>query len=88
MKNDTTAVLVFIMDDINLSDPLDREIMARLMQEFNNPGQLTLGFFHEALSDTNPQAELRFNLRLPGRHVYQSGNCHKRESSQWHSINL
>jgi hypothetical protein len=51
----------------NLSDPLDRKIMDRLMQEFNNPGQLALGFFQETLSDTNPQAELLFKPRLPGR---------------------
>lgn len=48
---------LFRMDDANHSYPLDQEIIDRLMQEFNNPGQPTLGFFQETLSDAGPQAD-------------------------------
>lgn len=47
----------FRMDDADHSYPLDQEIMDRLLQDFNNPGQLTLGFFQETLNEATPLAD-------------------------------
>lgn len=47
----------FRMDDSKNSPPLEQEIMDRLMAEFNGPGQPSLGFFQETLSDSIPRAD-------------------------------
>lgn len=44
----------FKMNDADRTSPLDQALMDRLMSEFNNPGQATLGFFQENLSDAGP----------------------------------
>jgi hypothetical protein len=48
---------LFRMDDADRDDPLDGAILDRLMTEFNGPGQPSLGFFQETLSDTGPKPE-------------------------------
>ena len=45
----------FLMSDSDSSHPLEQILMDRLMRDFNNPGQPTLGFFQETLSDSAPQ---------------------------------
>lgn len=46
----------FLMSDSDSSPPLEQALMDRLMQDFNNPGQPTLGFFQENLSDSGPSS--------------------------------
>lgn len=61
----------FRMEDAERAYPLAQAIMERLMQEFNNPGQLTLGFFQETLSDTNPEPDLLGKYLFAARdHTY------------------
>lgn len=50
-------VALFRMDDADRDVPLDRAVLERLMAEFNGPGQPTLGFFQETLSDVGPTPE-------------------------------
>lgn len=45
---------LFLMEDGTASPSLDDALLARLLVEFNHPGQPTLGFFQETLSDTGP----------------------------------
>ena len=45
------------MDDSNFTPSFEQEIMDRLMAEFNGPGQPSLGFFQETLSDSIPRAD-------------------------------
>lgn len=47
---------LFLMEDGTPSPSLDDTVLARLLAEFNHPGQPTLGFFQETLSDTGPTA--------------------------------
>jgi hypothetical protein len=48
---------LFLMDDLVLEPALDAEVHARLLAEFNQPGQPSLGFFQETLSDTGPRPD-------------------------------
>ena len=48
---------LFRMDDLVLEPALDAEVHARLLAEFNQPGQPSLGFFQETLSDTGPRPD-------------------------------
>jgi hypothetical protein len=48
---------LFLMDDLVPEPALDAEVHARLLAEFNQPGQPSLGFFQETLSDTGPRPD-------------------------------
>lgn len=50
-------IAAFKKDDADTVSHLDQEIVNRLMTEFNNPEQLSLGFFQELLSDVGPNPE-------------------------------
>ncbi len=45
---------IFKMDDDDTTNPLDEVILEGLMNDYNNEGQPTLGFFQELLSDVGP----------------------------------
>lgn len=47
-------IAFFSMHDADETYPLDQNLLDRFMQDFNNPGQTTLGFFQENLSDAGP----------------------------------
>jgi hypothetical protein len=47
-------VALFEMHDDLREPSLGEEIVERLQSEYNNPGQLTLGYFQELLSDVGP----------------------------------
>ncbi|MDX2109893.1 MAG: hypothetical protein SFY80_06575 [Verrucomicrobiota bacterium] len=48
---------LFSMEDQISTPRLDDAVYARLMQEFNQSGKPSLGFFQETLSDTGPKPE-------------------------------
>lgn len=47
-------IAFFSMHDADTIYSLDQNLLDRFMQDFNNPGQTTLGFFQENLSDAGP----------------------------------